>query len=909
MVQHQPCTSAIRSSGWSLALIMVVLASTVAWGQQGVDSRIFIPADRAVNGNAFELSSTNRAMALDVNMEAFKAAAAPEMTINNVSLAPGLTVDLELKEWNIIQAHANLVYGTEGGERPITPTVRMYRGTVKGESESDVFLSFADESVLGHVTTSDKSYEISTDFEAKRDGSLVPATSYPTDALPNSIINCGVNEENLFDLLGGNWADYDYEKYAEHLHGEPKTAADGIEFAIEGAWEGDYEYLQLFNNDEQAAADYMVQLIGEVSAVYERDLSVQLTIVHMKIWTDRGAEGYPYNESRVMAVALRETRDYWNREENKSIDHAIAHTFSGKPWVNPIGIAFLDVLCPQLLNNRSDPQGAFSAITRTNSARDRRVVAHETGHNFGSNHTHHCGWPVPGGPGAIHKCAPAEGGTCFTVTEQEVGTIMSYCSQTELKFHPLVIDKLKDQVRKASCAIAAKKLLIQPNLVIFGNEVQDEPRDTVLETFFTNVGQFDPIEVTSVAISGENNDQFEILEGMPPFTLDTNESKRIKVRFKAGITLPSILHLVYQHNGLNPPVEVTFEGYASKIQPVLALRHDFDEISWSDQFVGLENDIVKEDFYLNLGIPGSLPEQRATLYITRTWIDGPDKSDFQLIDGSAPIQLDGGEEATAAFRFAPRTPGRKTATFYVESNSRGVPGTLDSLGLVGDGIIGPIMELAVPDLIIDFGDVEKGSDQIEKDFDNFFRNAGQAPLTYFSGLTVTQGEADIFIAGTFSNDLSPGESDPLSFTFFAKPEHTLGLKLAEFIVIADTDPDDGSEAVEISNDTLYLVGNVIAPSSVPDNLEPDEFFYVTQNPTAGSEVSFFLGPRQGEVGDLFIASLLDLNGREVWRQVGQFQREEGETMRLDAQEYPSGVYYIQVSTTDGIRARKVTIAR
>ena len=901
MAQLQSCTSAIRPSRWGLVLIVIFLASTVVWGQQRADSRIFIPADRAVNGDAYELTSTNRAMALDVDIAAFKAVAAPEMTISNVPLAPGLTVDLELREWNIVKEGANLVYGTEHGEEPITLGVRMYRGTVKGESESDVFLSFADGSLLGHVTTSDKSYEISTDFEVKPDGFRVPATSYPTDALPNSVINCGVNEDNLLDLLGGSLVDYDYEKYAEHLHAPPRTAANSIDYAAEGAWEGDVEYLGLFNGDGQAAADYMAGIIGGVSAVFERDLNVQLTISHMKIWTSPGASGYPYKEAEVMSIALRETMNYWNQEENKKIDHAIAHTFSGKNWKNPIGIAFLDVLCPRR-GNSPDAQGAYSAITRKNSARDRSVVTHETGHNFGANHTHYCGWKGEFN-GAIDKCAPAEGGTCFSVTEQTVGTIMSYCSHKELKFHPLVINRLKQKIRNEDCLIAAKKLLIQPNLVIFANEIQGVPRDTVLETFFTNVGQYDSIEITGVLRDGAYNDQFEILEGMPPFTLAPNETKRIAVRFKAELTVGAQMHLVYQHNGLNPPIKVTFEGYASDIRPILGLRNDFDEIMWTERFIGTINDTVQEDLYINLGVDGVLSEQTATLYITETWIDGPDKLDFQLLEGSAPIQLDGLEKASAAFRFAPTTPGSKKATFYIRSNSDGVPGTLDSLGLVGNGVTGPIMELALPDLIIDFGDVRKGSPRIDTVFENFFRNSGQVSLVYVTDLQRTKGEENVFTASTISNLLKPGESDRLTFSFFAKPEHQLGLKQAQFIIISDNE----NQTYEVSNDTLHLVGNVLAPSSVPDNLEPDEFFYVTENPTTGSEVSFFLGPRQGEVGDLFIASLIDMNGREVWRQVGQFQTDQGDTWRLDAREWPSGVYYIRVSTTDEIRARKLTI--
>ena len=53
------------------------------------------------------------------------------------------------------------------------------------------------------------------------------------------------------------------------------------------------------------------------------------------------------------------------------------------------------------------------------------VFTHELGHNFGSHHTHWCGWIG----GAIDDCAPTEGGCAPGPTPINGGTIMSYCYQ------------------------------------------------------------------------------------------------------------------------------------------------------------------------------------------------------------------------------------------------------------------------------------------------------------------------------------------------------------------------------------------------------------------------------------------------------------------------------------------------
>lgn len=872
----------------AIATTVVLFAAFPLAAQQNIDNPIFRQANRAINGAGLELLSTNRALALDVDMAAFKSAAAASMELRAVPIAPGLHVDLELTEWNIIEPGAHMVYGTENGDVPIVLTTKFYRGKVKGDPESDVFLSFADNSFIGHIRTYDKSYELSTDMNAKQDGPFVPVLSYPTDALSNALGKCGVTDENMHELMGPN----------VHHHNEKQgaaLAADQINFAVVGAWEGDYEFLQLFNGDEQAAADYMAQVIGDVSSVYERDLGAQLTIGYMKIWTSTSAERYPYKESQIMSVALRETRDYWRTQEQDVVDRAFVHTMSGKAWTNPIGIAFLDVLCDK---GRS---GSYSAITRTNAGRDRRVVAHEVGHNFGSPHTHNCGWPVPNGPGAIDQCAPAEGGSCFTGTTQEVGTIMSYCSQNNLEFHPLVQTLIKERLSASGCIASARKLLVRPNLIIFGDEQQGVPRDSTLTTFFENIG-FGDIEVTNVARSGENNDQFEILE-MPevPFTLGAGTTASIKVRFKAESTEPAEMKLKFDHNGFNPSVEVTFEGYASDVRPILAFQNDEDVIDWGLRFDGTKNDSLFPGLFKNFGQDSET--KPAALYITDSRIEGPDRLDFQLTQGTAPLQLGGFEEADATLRFAPTSPGDKEAWLVIESNSQGVPGHLDSLKLVGSAKIGPIMQLAIADLIIDFGDCPR-EEECERRFDNFFTNVGGEALEYSF---VTQGPNWIFQQpGTnFDILLEPGEFDALVATVFTRDTVSLGLKRAMLLVLS-YDADQG--LIEVSNDTIHLVVNITGSSSVPDNLEPDEFFYITANPTTGDNVGFYLAPRQEERGDLFLISVTDINGREVYRRADRFS-EDGERWSLNAKDWASGMYYVRVSTEEGVRTRKVNLNR
>lgn len=117
------------------------------------------------------------------------------------------------------------------------------------------------------------------------------------------------------------------------------------------------------------------------------------------------------------------------------------------------GVAFLDVICtPGNAYGFSEIETTYQAYP--NYSNTILIVTHELGHNFGSKHTHWCGWP--GGP--IDNCVPVDNGPCTAGPSVSTngGTIMSYCHLnvgTSLSngFGTLPGNKIRTQYAAATC--------------------------------------------------------------------------------------------------------------------------------------------------------------------------------------------------------------------------------------------------------------------------------------------------------------------------------------------------------------------------------------------------------------------------------------------------------------------------
>ena len=212
----------------------------------------------------------------------------------------------------------------------------------------------------------------------------------------------------------------------------------------------DNEFMSLkFADNATSAADYIASLIALMSVIYERDLGVRLlegaTILRLSTADD------PYLQSgtgNADSAKLTELRNYWVANY-AGVSRAAAMLLSGKQLsaTSASGIGYVNTLCS------ANGGYTFSQVfkyTGSSASSDALLVAHEIGHNFGSQHTHCYLDPTP-----IDTCYSGESG-CYSgptscPAPQTIngvanvrGTLMSYCHllsgcSASAVFHPRTV--------------------------------------------------------------------------------------------------------------------------------------------------------------------------------------------------------------------------------------------------------------------------------------------------------------------------------------------------------------------------------------------------------------------------------------------------------------------------------------
>ncbi|MEE3164900.1 MAG: zinc-dependent metalloprotease family protein [Bacteroidota bacterium] len=307
---------------------------------------------------------------------------------------------------------------TEEVYRPKLLTYRVVSPRIKGT------IVVMDDFVMGTIQYRGRQYDLSAirnGMEGKHVLFLLADAADPME------FECGVDE-------------YGPRREVIPMGMQPPSTSSQITDCVEVAFDIDYYTFGTFGNDCYPAIEWALAILAGVNTIYTEsvDALVNIQASYIHVWETTDAYNGIINDASSMLDTLR--LEWLNNSNLSGIQRDIVHLLSRRTDTGTGGIAYLDVVCfPSYSAGFSANLESGNTYNLNNYAWNLNVVGHELGHNFGSNHTHWCGWSN----GPIDNCYDVEG-SCTNNPQAQVGTMMSYChavagGSVNLEFHPTVV--------------------------------------------------------------------------------------------------------------------------------------------------------------------------------------------------------------------------------------------------------------------------------------------------------------------------------------------------------------------------------------------------------------------------------------------------------------------------------------
>ena len=487
-MRHLPLRGAVASCA--------LLASVVTSGSLSAQASFPFPLT-SPGGNAID-PATDLPLLVPNPARIADLTAFSEVSLREVALPTGEIVDLSLERIDLDAMQFG--YYVDGLAAPGLADgleLSVWTGTVDGDARGEVVLSFSNRGSRGWITTAQGTTHIMPQPGPGGDWS----TSYSVLSREGDLAERGVSFKNACGLD----AIVDSRDLTPHvvtpgLGDEPSFAGtspcDLYDFRV--AIETDFQLYSLFN-DLGAETAYVTTLLAAISARYVEQIDTQWTIPYLQFYTTSNDPWSTPDNGGGSIDMLTEFENAW--AGNVPNGAVIGHMISGANLGG--GVAYLTALC--------DSSQTFSFAVSGNIGGDTpfpiavgplnwdfMVVAHETGHNFASPHTHDYS-------PQIDNCA---GGSCVSN-----GTIMSYCHQcagglsnVTTYFHPTVVNVMKNHV--ASCLPFLAPIQANPStqpVIVMPGATQELTVD-VLGTPVGNVNlnyRFDGGGFSTVAMSDQ----------------------------------------------------------------------------------------------------------------------------------------------------------------------------------------------------------------------------------------------------------------------------------------------------------------------------------------------------------------------------------------------------------------------
>ena len=333
-----------------------------------------------------------------------------EVKVPVVSRGVTNTATLELIKFDVTTSETKFVKKTAAGDVEFTPDNKIlsYTGKVKGINKSFVTVTFSEDKFMGILISGNENYTIGTTDENNLNNDNYILFQESLRKVHNEI-KCGSETTEISEEVR--------RVVQQYMAKGDNMTSNFLKAKI--AIDVDFTTYNIYGANTTTAANWALSLMSAVSAVYVKEINCFLEVSYIRVWTVQD----PYT-SNSGSTLLNQFRQEWINTQS-GVDRTLAHMLSRRsnPDLDVAGIAYLNGLCSQSVGYGLSIGQNGGVPQLPNYTYDVAVTAHEIGHNFGSNHTHNCGWV--GGP--IDTCYEIEG-SCFNGDPHPtVGTIMSYC--------------------------------------------------------------------------------------------------------------------------------------------------------------------------------------------------------------------------------------------------------------------------------------------------------------------------------------------------------------------------------------------------------------------------------------------------------------------------------------------------
>lgn len=369
----------------------------------------------------------------------------PDVMTLVLPAADNSSMEIELVKTNFLPADFKVFAVGKNGtvQQPYNPGT-YYTGIIKGDETSIATFSVFEGNVMGIFSTSNGNYVLGSvkDNEKKLTDNYVLYNDI--DVVNKPGFECGSG-----DSYDKYYLDPPVKRTNSQNNTDFTTSPVDIDFTC------DYQMYLDGNSNTTTVINFVTGAFAHVRTLY---LNEGLT-VNMSSSTFVYTSSDPYANLSTSTAILEE----FGYQTQNSIDGDLAHLLSTGHGQSLGGIAWINALCQSYEPTSGYGRYAFSNIEGSYQPYPTfswtvMVITHETGHNYGSMHTHACTWPTLGGGGlgSIDSCYTAEG-TCFQQTVlNNNGTIMSYCHlngaiNLTLGFGPLPHDTIVERYNNALC--------------------------------------------------------------------------------------------------------------------------------------------------------------------------------------------------------------------------------------------------------------------------------------------------------------------------------------------------------------------------------------------------------------------------------------------------------------------------